>query len=207
MPISKHRTHLLLAALLLVAFAAIACSSSAESESEPSASIGNYETCEGFIDAQSIEKASDTDGLVDRIEVFDVASIPGLADSGATDNCLIEVFRTIGGDDSPTPGESVTVSLVRFETNELAELLYNSTLASAILAGEQLGELSEIQQRVVGTDSYLMDIKSVGIGAIVVFVQDSTFISMSSTADNEGNSLLDSQKLVNAAAEVQARLP
>lgn len=207
MPISKHRTNLLLAAIFLMAFAAIACSSSDESDAESTASIGSYETCEGFVEVQSIEEATGTSGLIDRIEVFDVDAIPGLVDSGAIDNCLIEVFRTVGGNDVPTPGESVTVSLVRFENSELAQLLYNSTLASAILASEQIGELSEVQQGVVSVDSYLMDIKAAGIGAIIVFVQDSTFISMSATADDEGKSLLDEQQLIDTAEAVKARLP
>jgi hypothetical protein len=207
MPISKSRTLLLLTAILLLTFAAIACSDNADSEPEITASVGNYETCEGFVEVQSIEQTSGTDGLIDRVKVFDIDSIPGFADAGATDNCLIEVFRTVDGNDAPVPGESVTVSLVRFETSELAQLLYNSTLASAILAGEQVGELSEIQQGVVSVDSYLMDINASGIGAIVVFVQDSTFISMSATADDEGKSLLDAQKLIIAAETLKTHLP
>ena len=207
MPISKHRTNLLLAAIFLMAFAAIACSSSDESEPESAASVGNYETCEGFVEVQSIEEVSGTSGLIDRVQVFDVDASPALVDSGATDNCLIEVFRTIDGNDSPVPGESMAISLVRFETSELAQLLYNSTLASAILAGEQIGELSEVQQGVVSVDSYLMDIKAAGIGAIVVFVQGTTFISMSATADDEGKSLLDAEQLVNTAEALKVRLP
>jgi hypothetical protein len=120
---------------------------------------------------------------------------------------LIEVFRTLDGSDSPAPGDTVTLSLVRFETNDLAKSLYNSTLASAILTAEQVGDLAEIHQDVVGTDSYLMDVKAGGIGAIVVYVFDSTFISMSSTADDESNALLDGQDLVDVAQGVQSRLP
>jgi hypothetical protein len=96
---------------------------------------------------------------------------------------------------------------VKFETNELAKSLFNSTLAAAILTAEQVGDLAEVHQDVVGTDSYLMDIKAGGIGAIVVYVFDSTFISMSSTADGENNALLDGQDLVNVAQGVQSRLP
>ena len=111
------------------------------------------------------------------------------------------------GGRAPMAGDSVTLSLVRFDTAELAKSLYNSTLASAILTAEQVGDLAEIQQEVVGKDSYLMDVNAGGIGAIVVFVFDSTFVSMSSTADDESNALLDGQGLVNAAQGVQSRLP
>jgi hypothetical protein len=204
---SQNRTHLLISALLLLVITAAACSSEAEPEKVSVADTGDFDTCEGFISAEHIEDEADTSGLVDRVRVLDVASIPGFAESGATANCLIEVFRTLDGSNDTAPGDSVTLSLVRFETNELAKSLYNSTLAAAILTAEQVGDLAEIHQDVVGTDSYLMDVKAGGIGAIVVYVFDSTFISMSSTADNENNALLDGQDLINAAQGVQSRLP
>ena len=210
MSISQHRTNLFITALLLLAIAAVACSSADDNDSDSSDSgraVGNYETCEGFITADHVETESGTSGLVDRVRVLDVASIPGLAESGANSNCLIEVFRTIDGSDNPAPGDSITLSLVQFETTELAASLYNSTLAAAILTAEQVGDLAEIQQGVVGTDSYLMDIKAGGIGAIVVYTLDSAFISMSSTPNGDGEALLDGQKIINVAQGVQSRLP
>lgn len=210
MSISQRRTNLFITALLLLAIAAVACSSADDTNSDSldtgSAAV-SYETCEGFITTDHVEAESGTSGLVDRVRVLDVNSIPGLAESGATANCLIEVFRTIGGDDNPAPGDSITLSLVQFETPELASSLYNSTLAAAILTTEQVGDLAEIQQSVVGADSYLMDVKAGGIGAIVVYTFGSTFVSMSSTANDEGSALLDGQQLVNLAQGVQSRLP
>ena len=204
---SQNRTHLLISALLLLVIAAVACSSEAEPEKVSGAATGDFDTCEGFIAAEHLEGEADTSGLVDRVQVIDVGTIPGLSESGATANCLVEVFRTLDGSDAPAPGGSVALSLVQFKTNELAKSLYNSTLAAAILTAEQVGDLAEIHQDVVGTDSYLMDVKAGGIGAIVVYVFDSTFISMSSTADAENNALLDGQDLVNVAHGVQSRLP
>ena len=203
----KNRTHLLISALLFLVIAAVACSSEADPDTISNADFGDFDTCEGFIVAEHLEGEADTSGLVDRVRVLDVGSIPGLAESGATANCLIEVFRTLDGSDSPAPGDSVTLSLVQFESNELAKSLYNSTLAAAILTAEQVGDLAEVHQDVVGTDSYLMDVKAGGIGAIVIYVFDSTFISMSSTADSENNALLDGKNLVNVAEGVQSRLP
>ena len=52
-----------------------------------------------------------------------------------------------------------------------------------------------------------MDVKAGGVGAIVVFVSGSTFVSMSSMADAESNALLDGQELVDSAQGVQSRLP
>jgi len=207
MPQIQQRTYIILTAFLLLILAATACSSEPEAEPSVTSDKGNYETCEGFITPDHVESQSGTTGLIDRVHVLDVALIPGLADSGAINNCLIEVFRTLDGTDSPMAGDSVTLSLVRFDTAELAKSLYNSTLASAILTAEQVGDLAEIQQEVVGKDSYLMDVNAGGIGAIVVFVFDSTFVSMSSTDDDESNALLDGQGLVNAAQGVQSRLP
>jgi hypothetical protein len=203
----QNRTNLFSFALLLLIVAAVACSSEAEPETTSNAGRGDFDTCEGFITADHVETKTGTSGLVDRARVLEIAAIPGLEASGATANCLIEVFRTLDGSDSPAPGDSVTLSLVKFETNELAKSLYNSTLASAILTAEQVGDLAEIHQDVVGTDSYLMDVKAGGIGAIVVYVFDSTFISMSSTADADSNALLDGQDLVDVAQGVQSRLP
>jgi len=185
----------------------MACSSEADSESVEANSSPNYETCEGFVTAENLGGGTNPTGLVDRARVLDITSIPGLADSGATANCLIEVFRTVDGTDTPAPGDSITLSLVQFETEEIALNLFNSTLAAAILTAEQVGDLAEIRQEVIGDYSYLMDIKAGGIGAIVVFVSGSTFISMSSTADDESNALLDGQQLVDSAQGVQSRLP
>ena len=210
MPNSKLRTNLLISSLLLLVIAVVACSSDDDSSSDSdasSAASASYETCEGFITAEHVEAESGTSGLIDRVRVLDIASIPGLAESGATANCLVEVFRTIDGEDNPSPGDSITLSLVRFETPELAASLYNSTLAAAILTAEQVGEIAEIHQGVVGKDSYLMDVKAGGIGGIVVYTVGSTFISASSTANDEGEALLDGQQLVNVAQGVQSRLP
>ncbi|MBC8453177.1 MAG: hypothetical protein H8D69_01750 [Chloroflexi bacterium] len=207
MPHSQLRTLIFVSALILLALAAVACSSESETQDSVGSTTGNYATCEGFITAKQMEAETGQSALTERVRVFDIASIPGLAESGATANCLIEVFRTVDGDDQPAPGDSLTLSIVQFETSDLALSLFNSTLASAIITAEQVGDLAEIQQEVVGSDSYLMDVKSGGIGAIVVYVFDSTFISMSSTADAEGNALLDGQELVNVAEGVQSRLP
>jgi len=208
MSYSQHRSQILISALLLIVLAAVACSGDSDSASDDGNLLaGNYETCEGFINAQHVEDATGASGLIDRVRVLDVASIAGLAESGATANCLVEVFRTVDGADQPAPGDSVSLSIVQFETNELALSLYNSTLAAAILTAEQVGDLAEIQQGVVDSESYLMDVKAGGIGAIVVYVFGSTFLSMSSTANDESIALLDGQALVDAARGVQSRLP
>ncbi|MEE8046953.1 MAG: hypothetical protein V3T49_08935 [Dehalococcoidia bacterium] len=205
----RHKKQTLLAILIILVIAAVACSGDPDPESavETVSNTGNYETCVGFLDAQSVEEQTNVEGLTDRVRVIDVASIPGLVESGAINNCLVEVYRTLGGDDAPKPGESVSLSLVRFEDSDLAKRLYNSTLASAILTAEQLDDLVEIQQGVISRDSYFMDVKVGGIGALVVFVFDTTFVSMSSTADDESNALFDRESLVNAAQSVQSRLP
>ena len=185
---------------------AIACSSDDDSGSAVVAT-GDYTTCENFVDLELVEELSGTSGLVDRVQSLDVASIEGLTESGATDNCLIELFRTVDGNDQPTPGDSMAVSIVNFESSELALGLYNSTLAASLLSVEQVGELAVIEQEVIGPDSYLMDIKVGGIGAIVVYVSNSTFITLNSTTDSDGEALLDARKLVTAAQSVQSRLP
>jgi hypothetical protein len=203
---SYKRSITLFLTLLMLSLASIACSSDSDSNPTEDISSASYETCEGFVTAENLGGGVDTTGLVDRAKILSIASIPGLADSGATANCLIEVFRTVDGSDTPAPGDSITLSLVKFETREVALNLFNSTLAAAILTGEQVGDLAEIRQEVVGEDSYLMDVKAGGIGAIVVFVSGSTFISMSSTADDQSNALLDGQQLVESAQGVQSRL-
>ncbi len=208
MPLPQHRTHLLILALLLLMIVAVACATNnADDDATPLPDTGDYVTCKGFMTAEQIEEESGVSGLKDRVRVLDIASIPGLADSGAISNCLIDVYRTVDGNDSPAPGNSVSLSLVQFATNEQALLLYNSTLAAAILTKEQVGARAEVQQGVTGSDSYLMDVKAGGIGAIVVNVFDGTFISISSTADADRNALLDGQGLINAAKVVQSRLP
>ena len=204
---AHKRTFSLFLALLVLVIASIACSSSTDSKTAEDISSPNFETCEGFVTAENLGAGTDPTGLVDRARAIPVASIPGLEESGATANCLIEVFRTIDDDDSPTAGDSITLSLVQFESREVALNLYNSTLAAAILTGEQVGDLAELRQEVVGEYSYLMNVKAGGVGAIVVFVSGSTFISMSSTADDESNALLDGQQLVDSAQGVQSRLP
>lgn len=85
--------------------------------------------------------------------------------------------------------------------------MYDSTLSAAQLTAEQVGDLAELTEGVAGTKSHLMDIKAGGIGAIVAYASGSTFISISSTADGQGNALLDGLKLVDAAQGVQSRLP
>ena len=206
---TNHRIGLLIATLAFLAIASVACSgdSDGDAKSISESTVANFATCEGFIDASTVESQTGVSGLIDRIQVIDVASIPGLAESGATDNCLIEVFRTVDSNDSPAPGDSVSVSLVRFEVVETAALLYNSTLAAGILTAEQIGDLGDIQQGVVGNDSYLMVVDAGGVGAIVVFVHGSVFISMSSATNADGNALLDREALVTAAQGVQSRLP
>ena len=141
------------------------------------------------------------------MQILDIDSIPGLTESGAVNNCIIEVFRTVNDTNQPSPGDSLTISIVRFESKEQALLLYNSALASALITAEQIGDIAVIQQGLIGNDSYLMDVKSGGVGAIAVYVQETAFISMSSTADSEGKALLDAGSLTAAALLVQARVP
>jgi hypothetical protein len=207
MPNSHKRTFSLFSALLVLVIASIACSSSTNLKTANDVSSPSYETCEGFVNAENLGGGADPVGLIHRARVIPIDSIPGLADSGATANCLIELFKTIDGDDSPVPGDSITISLVQFESREIALNLYNSTLAAAILTREQVGDLAEILQGVVGEYSYLMDIKTGGVGAIIVFVSGSTFVSMSSTSDAENNALLDGQQLVDSAQGIQSRIP
>ena len=204
---SHKRTFLLSSALLVLVIALIACSSSTNLKTAKDVLSPSYETCEGFVNAENLGGGVDPAGLIHRARVIPIDSIPGLADSGATANCLIEMFKTIDGNDSPVSGDSITISLVQFESREVALNLYNSTLAAAILTREQVGDLAEIMQDVVGEYSYLMDVKTGGVGAIVVFVSGSTFVSMSSTSDAENNALLDGGQLVNSAQGVQSRLP
>ena len=167
----------------------MSCSSQPASSDTPT---GAYDSCKGFADSNMIEDLTGTVGLVERTQILDIDSIPGLTESGAVNNCIIEVFRTVN---------------VRFESKEQALLLYNSALASALITAEQIGDIAVIQQGLIGNDSYLMDVKSGGVGAIAVYVQETAFISMSSTADSEGKALLDAGSLTAAALLVQARIP
>jgi hypothetical protein len=200
---------LFLATLVLLAITSVACSSDSgpKPATEPNSAVGNYETCTGFISFDSIADLTGVEGLFERVSVTDVAAVPELAESGTIDSCLVEIFQSVDESDNPVPGESLTLFLVRFENSELAQEQYNSTLASALIGKEQLGELAVLQQDVVGTNSYLMDVSASGIGALVVFAFNSTFVSISSTADDESNALFDGHNLVNAAQSVQSRLP
>ena len=215
MPNSQRRTlriRIIIATLFLLIVAVVACSSESESEvsaptAPPTVVVGNYESCRGFLDAQSIEDLTGETGLFDRERVIVITGVPGLAESGAVNNCLIEVFRSLATNDVLIPGESMTLSIVKFQTPDSAVTLFESTLASVILSAGQIGDLAEVQQGVIGANSYLMDIKVGGIGAIVVYVSDTVFISMSSTSDSEGNALLNGGQLVIAAQGVQSRLP
>ncbi len=213
MPISKRRAgraRIIIASLFLLIFAAAACSSESEASAPtvpPTPAVGNYELCLGFLDAQSIEDLTGETGLFDRERVMAIAGVPGFAESGAVNNCLIEVFRSLATNDVLIPGESVTLSIVKFQSNEAAVSLFDSTLASVILSVGQIGDLAEVQQGVIGADSYLLDIKVGGIGAIVVYVSNTVFVSMSSMSDSEGNALLSGEQLVAAAQGVQSRLP
>lgn len=209
---SVRRTRIFIATLFLLIIAAVACSSDRESETTaptvpPRELIGNYETCTGFLDAQSIEELTGESGLFDRERVINVEGVPGLAESGAVDDCLIEVFRSFETNDVPTPGKSVALSIVKFQSSASAVSLFDSTLASALLSAGQIGDLAEVRREVVGADSYLLDIKAGGVGAIVVYVSDTAFISISATPDAEGNALLTVEQLVAAAQGVQSRLP
>ncbi|MDA1279054.1 MAG: hypothetical protein O3B95_03305 [Chloroflexi bacterium] len=200
------RTLFFIAILSSLVLTAIACSIDSDSNSATIAT-GDYATCEDFVDRELVEELSGIKGLVDRVRVLDVASVDGFAESGATNNCHIEMFRTVDSNDQPAPGDSLAVSIVKFESSELALAVYHSTLAAVLLSAEQLGELAKIEQEVIGADSYLMDIEVGGIGAIVVYVSDSTFITLSSTSDDNGDALLDGRTLVTAAQSVQSRLP
>ncbi len=209
MPNPQSKMKLLLATLVLLAITSLACSSDSgpKPATEPNSAVGNYETCTGFISFDSIADLTGVEGLFERVSVTDVAAVPELAESGTIDSCLVEIFQSVDESDNPVPGESLTLFLVRFENSELAQEQYNSTLASALIGKEQLGELAVLQQDVVGTNSYLMDVSASGIGALVVFAFNSTFVSISSTADDESNALFDGHNLVNAAQSVQSRLP
>ncbi len=209
MPNPQSKMKLFLATLVLLAITSVACSSDSgpKPATEPNSAVGNYETCTGFISFDSIADLTGVEGLFERVSVTDVAAVPELAESGTIDSCLVEIFQSVDESDNPVPGESLTLFLVRFENSELAQEQYNSTLASALIGKEQLGELAVLQQDVVGTNSYLMDVSASGIGALVVFAFNSTFVSISSTADDESNALFDGHNLVNAAQSVQSRLP
>lgn len=209
MPNPQSKMKILIATLVLLAITAVACSSDSgpKPATEPSSAVGNYETCTGFISFDSIADLTDVEGLFERVSVTDVAAVPELAESGATDSCLVEIFQSVDESDNPVSGKSLTLFLVRFENSELAQEQYNLTLATALIGKEQLGELALLQQDVVGTNSYLMNVSASGIGALVVFAFDSTFVSISSTADDESNALFDGHNLVNAAQSVQSRLP
>jgi hypothetical protein len=209
MPNPQSKMKLLLATLVLLAITSLACSSDSgpKPATEPNSAVGNYETCTGFISFDSIADLTGVEGLFERVSVTDVAAVPELAESGTIDSCLVEIFQSVDESDNPVPGESLTLFLVRFENSELAQEQYNSTLASALIGKEQLGELAVLQQDVVGTNSYLMDVSASGIGALVVFAFNSTFVSISSTADDESNALFDGHNLVNTAQSVQSRLP
>lgn len=205
----SRRTRAILATMLLLVIAAVACSSDGElttAEQAPRA-VGDYESCKGFVDAKSIAAVTGESDLQARERVLEVGGVPGLVDSGAVNNCLVEVFLTVDANDVPFPGTSMTLSIVKFATNDSAMTLFDSTLASVLLSVEQIGDLAEVQQEVIGADSYMLDISVGGIGAIVVFVSDSVFVSMSSTSDSDGNALLNGVQLVNAARDVQSRLP
>lgn len=173
----------------------------------PETFSGVFESCEGFTDTGMIEDLTETSGLIQRVRVLEIDSIPGLAESGAVNNCLVEVFRTLDGDNEPAQGNSLSLSLVRFETSEQPLLLYNSALASALITTDQMGDLAKIQQEVLGPDSYLMNVKNGGIGALVVYVSGPVFVSMSSTTDSRGNTLADEEQLLDVAHNIQSRLP
>ena len=173
----------------------------------PETFSGVFESCEGFTDTGMIEDLTETSGLIQRVRVLEIDSIPGLAESGAVNNCLVEVFRTLDGDNEPAQGNSLSLSLVRFETSEQPLLLYNSALASALITTDQMGDLARIQQEVLGQDSYLMNVKNGGIGALVVYVSGPVFVSMSSTIDSRGNTSADEEPLLDVAHNVQSRLP
>ena len=173
----------------------------------PETFSGVFESCEGFTDTGMVEDLTETSGLIQRVRILEIDSIPGLAESGAVNNCLVEVFRTLDGNNEPVQGSSLSLSLVRFETREQPLLLYNSALASALITTEQMGDLANIQQEVLGPDSYLMNVKTGGIGAIIVYVSDAVFVSMSSTTDSRGNTLADEGQLLDVAQNVQSRLP
>ena len=173
----------------------------------PETVSGVFESCKGFTDTDMIEDLTETSGLIQRVRILEIDSIPGLAESGAVNNCLVEVFRTLDGDNKPAQGNSLSLSLVRFETSEQPLLLYNSVLASALITTDQMGDLARIQQEVLGPNSYLMNVKTGGIGAIVVYVSGSVFVSMSSTTDSRGDTLADEGQLLDVAQNVQFRLP
>lgn len=173
----------------------------------PETFSGVFESCEGFTDTGMIEDLTETSGLIQRVRVLEIDSIPGLAESGAVNNCLVEVFRTLDGDNEPAQGNSLSLSLVRFETSEQPLLLYNSALASALITTDQMGDSARIQQEVLGPDSYLMNVKNGGIGALVVYVSGPVFVSMSSTTDSRGNTLADEEQLLDVAHNIQSRLP
>jgi len=212
MPTKRAYSYLAILVLTLLLLTPAACSDSSNSEETqnkpPSNSnTGNYETCEGFLTAKHVEDESGISGLTEQINALDLVGIAGLGDSGATANCQIDVFLVQEDTDKPAPGDSVTLTVVQFENEELAASMYESTLSAAKLTAEQVGDLVELSEEVLGTNSHLMDMKAGGIGAIVAYAYGATFISISSTADDQANALLDGQTLVNAAQGVQSRLP
>ena len=205
----SRRTRTVLATLFLLVIATVGCSggsNSTASEQSPEI-VGDYLTCKGFVDAPNIEAVTGESGLQARERLIAVTGVPGLVDSGAVNNCLVEVFETVDSNDVPFPGSSMTLSIVKFQNNEAAMTLFDSTLASVLLSVEQIGDLAEVKQEVIGANSYMLDISVGGIGAIVVFVSEGVFVSMSSTSDADGSALLNGAQLVTAAEGVQSRLP
>lgn len=161
---SHHHATILAVIGILVGLTISSCSGAALSTPTPSESnVGNFQTCEGFVCLDSIGEMTDVGGLAERIEVINVGSIRSLSAAGAIDNCLIEVSRPLPADGSPDPGASLSVSLVKFETSELAARHYNSTVASAVVSAGNVGDVMEIQQRIFGPDSFLVDTQAIGI--------------------------------------------
>ena len=207
MPKLLYRLLTTLSAITLLGFTTIACSTNDQLSNVDGKVTANYKTCDGFISADEIEQISGLNGLIARSEIVNTDSIPGLAESGAIANCLIDVFRTVDGNDIPLSGNSISLSIVQFGNTEQSLSLYNSTLAAAILTAEQVGELAEIEQGIIGSDSYYMDVKVGGIGAIVVSVPDNTFISMIAARNKENKALLNVSQLITAVKGVESRLP
>ena len=207
MPKLLYRRLTTLSAITLLAFTTTACSTNDQVSNVDGKATATYKTCDGFISAHEIEQISGLNGLIAKSEVVNTDSIPGLAESGAIANCLIDVFRTVDGNDIPLSGDSISLSIVQFRNSEQSLSLYNSTLAAAILTAEQVGELAEIEQGIIGSDSYYMDVKVGGIGAIVVSVPDNTFISMTAARNEKNKALLNVSQLITAVKGVESRLP
>jgi hypothetical protein len=164
----------------------------------------NYRTCSGLLSAPEVSAAGSGPAVLrGDLNRFNFG-VPGDASlQGIFADCVLEFGSPSGEQD---PSNSLTVRSTAF-TSEAAAIAQMARLQSSLLVvGANADPEAAVQQRVVGDDSMALDLRSGGLGAVVVFRAGTTVTQLSTTSDEAGRSFLMLPEITGLAETIRGRL-